>query len=79
MKIKNLEHAIELFKEISMIHIDSQYDGNWKLVNKTYKQLDVINKYLKLNKAFSALLPFLNDQDDRLKFSAAVELLKTEY
>ncbi len=79
MKIRDLKLAIATFKEISLVHIDAQYEGNRRLVNKTYKQLDEIFNYIKLNNAFSELLPLLSDQDDRVRFSAAVELLKTEY
>ncbi len=82
MKIENLEQVIKIFRETAIIHIDSQYDGNWRLVNKTNKELSQISEFIKIHHSFEILLPFLNDKDDKddkLKFIAAVELLQTEY
>ena len=75
MKIKNVNNALECFRESAVIHCEATESGNYKLGNKNYDIVVKAIDYLIKDKAIDQLLQFLNDPNMSVRGCAATYLL----
>lgn len=75
MKIKDVNTALELFKEAAAFHGECTENGNYKLGNKNHDKIVKVLDYLKKENRRDYLYKFLDDSNIWVQLWSAVYLL----
>lgn len=75
MKIKEINTAVEIFRESAMEHSQASHEGNYKRANKSFNKLIKAAKYLRDKEALIELKELLENEEKGVQVWAATYLL----
>lgn len=78
MVIKDINHALEIFKKSAFLHGQATLSGEHKIANKEYKNISKAISFLKKNDSVSSLEKFLSIDSVSVKLWAASYLLDVD-
>lgn len=75
MKIKDIDHAIAVFKESAIEHTQASHEGDYKRANKYFDKVNKSAKYLKDKDALVSLKELLEHEEKGVQIWASTYLL----
>jgi hypothetical protein len=78
-KIRNIEEAIKIIINTSIIHAQASSEGNYRIANKNFDKREKALEYIKQNNEFKKLSSLLMSSLDEVRLYAAQIHINTEF
>ena len=79
IKIRNIEDAIKIIINTSILHVQASSEGNYRLANKNFDKREKALEYIKQNNEFKKLSSLLISSLDEVRLYAAQIYINTEF